>query len=37
MLGRIEPMSEYNTHTKTQVPKCIRSVISLGPPLNLLL
>jgi hypothetical protein len=32
MLGRIEPMSEYNTHAKTQVPKYISSVISLGPP-----
>ncbi|SAL95134.1 hypothetical protein [Absidia glauca] len=32
MLGRIEPTSEYNTHAKTQVPECISSVISLGPP-----
>ncbi|SAM03645.1 hypothetical protein [Absidia glauca] len=31
MLGRIEPMTEYNTHAKTQVPKGISSVISLGP------
>jgi hypothetical protein len=30
--GRIEPVSEYNTHAKTQVPKCIGSVMSLGPP-----
>ncbi|SAM06177.1 hypothetical protein [Absidia glauca] len=32
MLGRIEPMTEYNTQAKTQVPKCIGSVISLGSP-----
>jgi hypothetical protein len=32
MLGRIEPMSEYNTQAKTQVPKCISSVVSIGPP-----
>ncbi|SAM08740.1 hypothetical protein [Absidia glauca] len=32
MLGRIEPMSEYNTHTKAQGPKFIQSVSSPGPP-----
>ncbi|SAM05107.1 hypothetical protein [Absidia glauca] len=32
MLGRIEPMSEYNTHAKTQVPMCISSVMSLRTP-----
>ncbi|SAM03435.1 hypothetical protein [Absidia glauca] len=32
MLGRIDPMTEYNTQAKTQVPKGINSVISLGPP-----
>ncbi|SAM01781.1 hypothetical protein [Absidia glauca] len=32
MLDRIEPMTEYNTQAKTQVPKGIGSVTSLGPP-----